>query len=348
MQVIDAPTRGFDAPSSSDLEAYRRVKWDSDNSVLEYADALDVELGSLRRKHVSTGLGSSDVAAVVLPNAQGTVKLIADGAISQFADVYGAYDGKVSATANGNKIGVALSAATADGDELEVLRLSGASQSSPADYVEIFDHFVNYTADDKWSLVTTTDGSVTLNDEKNGTVSITTAVVTADNEGAFIKSVAEVFKFEADKPIEFEAKVQFTEANADDANVLVGILDAVDADSMQDDGAGPPASYSGVVFFKVDGGTVWNCETSVGASQETTATTVTAGGPTFQTLRFIWQPISATSATVSFFIDGTLIATQTHTFTGGTEMEVALGGKDGSATNEETLKVDYVHVRQAL
>jgi hypothetical protein len=174
----------------------------------------------------------------------------------------------------------------------------------------------------------------------------------ADNDEAYIESANEVFKFAADKPLLFEARVQFTEANTDDANILVGLLDAVGANSLQDNGAGPPASYSGATFFKVDGGTVWQCETSVTTTQTTTELTaanvnnlakraVTAGGAAYQTLRIEYMPYSATNAYVTFFVDGVAVAQHDYVFTSATEMQIGLGVKNGGA-NLETLNVDYV------
>jgi hypothetical protein len=150
----------------------------------------------------------------------------------------------------------------------------------------------------------------------------------------------------------FEARVQYTEANTDDANILVGLLDAVGANSLQDNGAGPPSSYSGAVFVKVDGGTVWQCETSVTTTQTTTELTaanvnnlakraVTAGGAAYQTLRIEYMPYSATNAYVTFFVDGVAVAQHDYVFTSATEMQIGLGVKNGGA-NLETLNVDYV------
>jgi hypothetical protein len=179
----------------------------------------------------------------------------------------------------------------------------------------------------------------------------------ADNDEAYVESANEVFKFAADKPLLFESRVQFTEANTDDANVLVGLMDAVGANSLQDNGAGPPASYSGAVFFKVDGGTVWQTETSNSTTQTTNELTaanvnnlakraVTAGGAAYQTLRIECMPYSATNAYVSFFVDGVLCAQHDYIFTSATEMQIVFGVKNGGANNE-TLNVDYVSCTQS-
>ncbi len=122
----------------------------------------------------------------------------------------------------------------------------------------------------------------------------------------------------------------------------LGLMDAVAANALQNDGAGPKASYSGAVFYKVDGETVWRCESSIGASQVTTQTSVTAGGSTAQRLTIEFQPITSSLGEVRFFIDDALVAKHAITFSSATEMQVVLGVKDGDASDEETLNVDYV------
>lgn len=96
-------------------------------AVIGLAGALDREIGTLNRRVLASGVGGDGTdASVVLPTAQGTIKMIANGAVTIFSRVYGAAAGKVSATANGNLIGYALSATAGDGESLEVLRIDDA------------------------------------------------------------------------------------------------------------------------------------------------------------------------------------------------------------------------------
>lgn len=55
-------------------------------------------------------------------NAEGTRKCVADGVVAARAVVYGAAGGKVGTTVSGAVWGIALEAAAADGDIIEVLR----------------------------------------------------------------------------------------------------------------------------------------------------------------------------------------------------------------------------------
>jgi hypothetical protein len=222
----------------------------------------------------------------------------------------------------------------------------------------ITDDFTRDVDSADWVTTLTDTGTASVGDAAGGILALVPSDGTvADNDEAYVESANEVFKFAADKPLLFEAKVQFTEANTDDANVLVGLMDAVAANALVDDGAGPKSSYSGAVFFKVDGGTVWQAETSNSTTQTTTELTasnannlakksITAGGAAYQTLRIEYMPYSATNAYVSFFVDGVLCAQHDYIFTSATEMQLAFGVKNGGANNE-TLNVDYVSCTQS-
>ena len=114
-------------PATAALGKYLRVKYDSTNG-LAAAGANDRELGTLAREHIVSGLGAHLAAPVVTLNTEGTVKMIAAGAIAIDALVYGAASGKVNDVANNNLVGRARSAAAADGDEIEVLRFADGNQ----------------------------------------------------------------------------------------------------------------------------------------------------------------------------------------------------------------------------
>ena len=170
-----------------------------------------------------------------------------------------------------------------------------------------------------------------------------------DNDETYLGTLEEMFLFASDKPIVIEARVQFTEANTDDANIIFGLADVVAANHLQDNGAGPLASYSGMVFFKVDGGTTWQAETSIAGTQTTTDLTAansldkvakTAGGASFQVLRITFEPYSSTKANVAFWVDGVLAKTHDFTYTSATEMQLFAGVKNGGA-NHEKLVLDY-------
>lgn len=222
------------------------------------------------------------------------------------------------------------------------------------EYVED-DDFQQYVTGDSLTLVASDSGTAAVQDAAGGVILISPSDGTvADNDETYLKGTKETFLFAADKPLEFRSRLKFTEANTDDANVIVGIKDAVAANTLQDNGAGPPASYSGAVFFKVDGGTVWWFETSIGTSQVTTqiADVANAGDGTYREFAILFRPITATTGEIVPLIDGVqcrdtngVPIKHAITFTNATEMQRCVGAKNGD-TNHEQLYVDYIRCRQ--
>ncbi len=107
-------------PCTQALGQYLRVKNDVTYG-LALAGASDEELGTVNEEFVITGLGSRSHCPVLTPMAPGTHYMIASEAISQFGDVYAAASGKVASTGT-VRIGKTLTAATANGDIIQVLR----------------------------------------------------------------------------------------------------------------------------------------------------------------------------------------------------------------------------------
>ena len=211
-------------------------------------------------------------------------------------------------------------------------------------YMDDFDYFVS---GDRWSSAETGTGSVAVGTSVGGVLAMIPSTGTAAaNDAIYLAAHGLVFEFLPNQPIVFEASVQFTEANVNDANVVVGMSDAGDpTTSLRSSNAGPATSYTGMMFFKKGGTNVWACQTSVGSTQLTTVTTTPAGGPNAQTLTGQFEPISSTQAEARFFIDGLLVAKQLFTFTTSQMIRPLLGVQNGSAHGEQ-LNVDYVAAYQ--
>ncbi len=219
----------------------------------------------------------------------------------------------------------------------------------------IFDDFL--TKDTTiWSSTLTDTGTANCTDAAGGVIALIPSDGTvADNDEAYIHVANETFKFADDKPLVAECRIQFTEANVDDANVMFGLLDAPGANSIQDNGAGPPASYSGVNFHKVDGGTTWIVENSIAGTQKTTTldatgsltkAAITAGGAASQVLRIEVRPITSTLMDIIFSVDGVVVAKhKDQPMASATEMKLFVGVKNGGANNE-TVNVDYIWASQ--
>jgi hypothetical protein len=177
----------------------------------------------------------------------------------------------------------------------------------------------------------------------------------ADNDEAYLATTKECLLIANNKPLTVEARLQFTEAATNAANILFGVMDAVAANTLQDNGAGPDASFSGAVFYKVDGETTWRVCYSNGASQTIVALTAansrtkllyTAGGSAYQTLRIDIYPISSTNCRVEFYIDGVLVYDIGEaSYSSATEAQMVVGVKNGSAV-QQPLNLDYWWAQQ--
>lgn len=119
-QQLLTHTKTFTA--SGALGVHLRVKTPSS---LALAGATDHELGTL----VQPTFAAGDEVAVHLRTAQGTVKMVASEAITAGNPVYAAASGKIAASGT-VLIGIALEAATANNDVIEVLRRQETSDSA--------------------------------------------------------------------------------------------------------------------------------------------------------------------------------------------------------------------------
>lgn len=218
-----------------------------------------------------------------------------------------------------------------------------------------FEDFLDFVSGDLFTDTSGDTGAAVANvDAAGGQVTLTTGGT--DNNECYLLTTKEPLKIADDKPIVFGARLKFSEANTDDANVAAGVMNAVGADSIVDNGAGLKTNFSGAAFYKVDGGTNWKVMASDGATQSwnvelTAANSLdkvakVAASSAFQDLRIEIMPISSTKAEVRFFIDDTLVYKFADvTFANATEMNAFVGNKAGGA-NSEVCTVDYVYAYQ--
>ena len=117
-QIVETGTKS--AIAGAAIVQHARVKLTAGK--LAVAGLADKEVGT----NLATTFADGDPATVRLTSAQGTTKMIADGAIAEGVKVYTAASGKISATnaATSYLVGIAWEVATADGDYIEVLRNS--------------------------------------------------------------------------------------------------------------------------------------------------------------------------------------------------------------------------------
>jgi hypothetical protein len=332
--VNDGP---FTLTAGEALAAVRFIKLSASTAV--YADAGDEPIG------VTTQAVASGAMSACRPLNGGIQTVTASKAISAGAALYVAADGCVSDAAVGKQIGIALGAATGAGGRIAACiwgpRGGNDLLSGKGNVCEFFDDFFTFDEADDWIDSVSDGGTIDQIDAVNGVLSIATGGV--DENESYVSSLAEDWLFQTDKRLFFEARVKLTEANTDDANIIVGLSDTVAADSLLDAGAGPMASYDGAVFFKVDGGTVWQAETSNAGTQATDTSAGTFNDGDWTKLTILYDYNDGVTANVYFYVDGVLGATLELTIAGLAEMHILLGAKAGGG-NAETLLVDYVHV----
>jgi len=117
--IVEANCKTFTAGGA--IAQYLRVILGSGGTIAA-ASASEVETGVLE----DAAFASGDIRQVRLRTANGTMRMVANGAITLGADVYAAASGKIASSGT-VPCGTAMEAATTNGDVIEVLRqgLSG-------------------------------------------------------------------------------------------------------------------------------------------------------------------------------------------------------------------------------
>lgn len=113
---VSSPTKTFTATGT--LGQYLRVK--NTGGTLSLAGANEDDVGTVENPVLAAG-----PATVRLRTAQGTMQMVASGAVSSGSPVYAAASGKVAATGT-QQVGIACTTATADNDVIEVVRLESS------------------------------------------------------------------------------------------------------------------------------------------------------------------------------------------------------------------------------
>lgn len=278
----------------------------------------------------STGVDGSNTSAFVVSIA-GTTAISKTNEADTVADTPVAFDAPaVTDVAAGSAVKLANTNGTnADGNAAVVhvaLALADAN---------------NYPAPGL-SVIAPNGGTVTIADGVKGICAL--APGATDNDEMYMVASNETIKFVADKVFIAEAEIQFTEASTDAANIMFGMMNAVAADALIDDGGGPRAAGDYVAMWKVDGSTVWRAGVQSNGTQLPTIdvdSEVTAGGASYQRLRIKVVCETTTRAWAEFTVDGVCVALVHFDYASATEMQLVVGVKSGSG-NAETLNVDWM------
>lgn len=218
------------------------------------------------------------------------------------------------------------------------------------DVVIIQDDFLYDQIDTAGFIDTVTDsGTVTMGDAVGGVaVLYPSDSAVGDNDEAYFASPNEVFKLAAGKPLYAKARIQYAEANTDDANIFFGFANAFAADLIRDNGAGMRTTGDFVGIYKVDGGTAWICISQVNGTAVTTTSSTTAGGSSYQKLEVEVVDHDSVAGYATFKCNNEylkdsngIVIKHRVPYASSTEMQVGFGVKNGG-TNAETLNVDWV------
>ncbi len=231
----------------------------------------------------------------------------------------------------------------------------------------VWDDFDHYVTADTWTTTATNSGTIAVSDGVGGVVKVYPSDAEnseGDNDETYMHGTTEIFKFATDKPLFVAAKVRPLANTIAGLNVMFGLMDAVNANDLGDNGTGPVSSYSGALISKLDGGTVWQCESSIATAQTTANSEHTVGNNAWDVLAILSLPVSATITELHFFsadvesdgsfhlseigktTSGKEFVAQTITHTNAVEMELVLACKNGEADDSQWVDCDWFYAAQ--
>lgn len=221
-----------------------------------------------------------------------------------------------------------------------------------------FTDFIEDQADTEWVDTVTDTGTVLFGDAAGGEAVLTPSDCTVgDNDEVYLASPNEVFKLAAGKPMFGTARLKFSEVTANKFNYGMFFQNAVGANSIVDNGAGLKVSGDCLGIYKIDGSDgKLRCVSVVNGA---TAIVSTSGfspvAGTYYVFGIEVVDLSPTQVQIIFTVDGVTLKDDTtglpivHTwaFASSTEMQFAIGGKLGAATNNDKVTADYMGAWQA-
>lgn len=229
------------------------------------------------------------------------------------------------------------------------------TERSRFNQIEAASDFLSYLSQAAgWITTATNGGAVAAQDTEGGEIQLTTSDTTvADNDETYVHT-NKVFKFGLDRPTYFAIRQKVNTAdNVNDCNWICGFSSAAVANSVQDDGDGPPDNYYGAVFFKADGDDAVFFEASAGTSQTTSAEVDALVDNQYEIYEIIGAPNLGTDYRLWFLVNGVAVGTDAQK-TDGVSLDVSsavvmraiFGLKLGAATNADAMLVDWVIAKQ--
>lgn len=175
----------------------------------------------------------------------------------------------------------------------------------------------------------------------SGASKVLTSAAT-DNDDIYINTQGSVLDLVVPSGSErFDWDIEFNvfpgDSGSGEGNFVAGLVRASDvaADFLGDNGGGPPADYEGCLFWKKDGGTVWNWEYSRQTSQFGTQEVGNFDDITWTALR-----INYTDGVLTPYLNGVAGTPHTVIIAPSDYFRVLLGVKAGTGTATK-LTIDY-------
>ena len=180
-----------------------------------------------------------------------------------------------------------------------------------------------------------------------------------NNDEAYVATLNPLFLPLLDNPIYFRCLLQYAEANTSDFNVGMGLQSTFGQNMLIDDGGGPQACTTGILIYKVDGGTNWQVQARNGSEVYTNTTLspagdATAGDAGYHLFEIFVHRFGAARVQVLYKMDGNFLKDQVTNKTVIHSLLVAAAApcygvvlcKNGSAGPVQTVNVDRLHMQR--
>lgn len=201
----------------------------------------------------------------------------------------------------------------------------------------------------KFQVVKGTGGTIALQATPGGAVNVPTAA--SANDYQLLATQKAAFGFVAKKPVHLECGLTLTEANTNQANVVVGLASITTTGFLLTGNGGLPTTWDGAVVYKVGGTSVWQAATSKGTNVNNNANVGAFTSGTFTRVGFEFDPNDGVTGIVTPLLNGQPLIVNTKPMSltvplsGIGALYLIMGVVAGSAS-AETLQLDYVEVTQ--
>jgi hypothetical protein len=225
------------------------------------------------------------------------------------------------------------------------------SLEDPGTGLSIYDDFLlNNTTKttDLWQVVKGTGGSITLSSTlSGGWINIPTAASLHDYQAFFTQEPVFQIPAVSGYLLAWEAYVNVTEANTNKASWFAGFTSTTTTGFISNTGT-PPASYSGAVIYKTEGGLTVNAQTSNGSTQNTASTITSEVSGTSLIVGMSINTNDGVTAIATYYVS--TVASNVRTFVKSGTLNLTIAslsnmyfgfGINAASASAETLTLDY-------